>query len=294
VSGVGQAVFMNQRSFGPPAGQQAYTTGGTFTWVAPAGVTRVSVVAVGSGGNGTWYNGGAGGGLGYKNNITVTPGASYTVVVGAGVAGSTCQATSGGNQSYFCAISVVRGLGGGTQFPTPSGGGFTGDGGGNGGNGSGGGAGGGAGGYSGSGGGAGGSPGSGGGGGGGGNGGSFQFFCCCLFIQNINPSAGGGGVELFGQGSNGAGGTSGVFCSTLATGGGGGSSGTPGNSPASLTSAGGNGGQHGGGGGNGGWCYCQCFEYTATRAGGSSTAGAVRIIWPGCARSFPSTRTANE
>jgi hypothetical protein len=27
---------------------------------------------------------------------------------------------------------------------------------------------------------------------------------------------------------------------------------------------------------------------------GSQISGAVRIIWPGCARSFPSTRTANE
>ena len=31
-------------------GQQAYTTAGTYTWIAPAGVTSVSVVAVGAGG----------------------------------------------------------------------------------------------------------------------------------------------------------------------------------------------------------------------------------------------------
>jgi hypothetical protein len=69
----------------PPAGQQAYTTPGTYSWVAPLGVTSVSVVTVGGGGGGggspSYYKGGGGGGLGYKNNISVTPGASYTVVV---------------------------------------------------------------------------------------------------------------------------------------------------------------------------------------------------------------------
>jgi hypothetical protein len=57
MSGVGQVTFMNQRSFAPPAGQEAFTTVGTFSWVAPAGVTKVSVVAVGGGGTG----GGGGG-----------------------------------------------------------------------------------------------------------------------------------------------------------------------------------------------------------------------------------------
>jgi hypothetical protein len=33
-----------------------------------------------------------------------------------------------------------------------------------------------------------------------------------------------------------------------------------------------------------------CPAYTGQAGGG----GAVRIIWPGCARSFPSTRTTNE
>ena len=49
-------------------GQQAYTTAGSYSWVAPAGVTAVSVVAVGGGGGGSLgcqcgggVNGGAGG-----------------------------------------------------------------------------------------------------------------------------------------------------------------------------------------------------------------------------------------
>lgn len=67
---------------GPPTGQEAYETPGTYTWVAPAGVTSVSVVAVGAGGGG-YVNAGGGGGLRYYNNYAVTPGNSYTVTVGA-------------------------------------------------------------------------------------------------------------------------------------------------------------------------------------------------------------------
>ena len=79
-------------------GQVAYTTAGTYCWVAPAGVTKVSIVAVsGGGGSGYGFNycccgsrvyvsapGGGGGGLGYKNNVSVSPGGSYQIVVGAG------------------------------------------------------------------------------------------------------------------------------------------------------------------------------------------------------------------
>ena len=41
------------RAFVAPPGQQAYTTGGTYSFVAPAGVTSVSVVAVGIGAGGS-------------------------------------------------------------------------------------------------------------------------------------------------------------------------------------------------------------------------------------------------
>ena len=74
---------------GPPVGQQTFTSSGT--WTAPAGVTSVCVVCVGGGGGGLQYStqnysmsGGGGGGLGWKNNIAVVAGNSYTVVVGAG------------------------------------------------------------------------------------------------------------------------------------------------------------------------------------------------------------------
>ncbi len=71
---------------GVPAGQVEYTSFGTFSFVAPEGVTEVSAVVVGAGGAGIGYFGqaGAGGGLAYKNAIAVTAGNSYTVIVGRG------------------------------------------------------------------------------------------------------------------------------------------------------------------------------------------------------------------
>ena len=70
------AVSVRAYGFGAKAGKvigsQSYTTAGTYTWIAPAGVTKVSVVAVGGGSNNFSHcnsSGGGGGGLGYKNNI---------------------------------------------------------------------------------------------------------------------------------------------------------------------------------------------------------------------------------
>ena len=242
------------------AGQQAYTTAGTFSWVAPTGVTSVAVVAVGGGGKGATDGArccypatGSGGGLGYKNNYTVVPGNSYTVVVGPGT-----SSTASTNNSYFVSTAVVKGGGGSAIFcfstpPYSAPGTFTGDGGGNGGAGrycsvfTGGG---GAGGYAGNGGNGGITPTCGAGGGGGG-------------AYNTN-GFGGGGVGILGQGASGAKGTS---CSKAGKGG---SGGADGNVCGSI------GGAYGGGGGS-----------------GNGGKGAVRIIWPGNTRSFPSTCTGN-
>ncbi len=255
----------------------------TYTWTCPADVTSVSVVAVGGGGGGlrpsggshAYGIGGGGGGLGWKNNISVTPGQSYTVVVGGrgdGFSGSTTDPTTQSpnkGDSYFIDASTVRG-GGGEGADTTNrggrGGDYTGDGGGNGGRGGdsvnaggGKGGGGGAGGYAGDGG-NGINPGndgtSGTAGQGGGGGGAF---------------AGGGGVGLYGQGTDGA----------YSWGGGiGGSGGTNGSGYTGANA--GRGGEYGGGGG------CVDNGYSNGSYGGS---GAVRIIWntAGNARSFPST-----
>ena len=238
-----------------PAGQAAYGPG-TYTWVAPAGISTISLVAVGGGGARSCGGpGGGGGGLGYVNCLSVTPGNSYTVV--AGPAGVKSSSSFPGTPSGFGGVQYAQGgsinvvsnggpprqFGGGTPLGGASGG--TG--------GSGGcfGCGGGAAGYTGNGGPAGsstGQSGSGGGAGGGGGGGS------------------GGGVGLLGEGGSGAGGTS-------TTGAGGGSGGCVGQNGFFA-----NGGVNGGGG----------------RYDGGG--GGVRIIWAGgtgITRQFPSTNTGN-
>ena len=45
----------------PSAGQEEFTTAGTYSWEAPAGVESVSVVCVGGGGGGAAHGRGSGG-----------------------------------------------------------------------------------------------------------------------------------------------------------------------------------------------------------------------------------------
>ena len=135
-------------------GQQEYTTPGTYTWIAPNGVTSVCVVAVGAGGSGMGsggpggFSGNAGGGLGWKNNITVTPGQSYTIQVGEPnntnsapwQSGQGSTYYEGPGDSYFINATTVKGGSGwlnnsGTGSYQTYGGNYVGDGGGNGGQG---------------------------------------------------------------------------------------------------------------------------------------------------------------
>ncbi len=97
-----------------PATTVVFNTSGT--WVAPAGVTSVTVEVWGGGGRGGGISsgsgeaqGGGGGGGAYsiKNNIPVTPGNSYSYVVGTG-----STSTSAGGNSYFINISTVFAQGG--------------------------------------------------------------------------------------------------------------------------------------------------------------------------------------
>ena len=263
-----------------PAGQIAYYSAGTYTWVCPPGITSVSVVCVGGGGP----NGGGGGELRYKNNISVTPGNSYTVVVGAQGTFTYGFPFSNGGTSTFNSTTCVAngGKAGGNGAQGGSGG--TGDGGGNGGpggsavtypgtlgfygyyNG-----GGGAGGYAGDGGSGGantnpdnaqaGGNGTGGAGGGGNSG--FSTWTS----QGGNW---GGGVGLLGQGTNGAGAPLIVFPTT---------------------------GQFNAPGGNGSPTGNEVSNpSTAGRGSGyQGSDGAVRIIWGGnqVTRSFPSTNTGD-
>jgi hypothetical protein len=258
---------------------QAYITPGTYSWVAPAGVTSVSVVAIGSGNR-------SGGGLGYKNNISVTPGNSYSVVV----------SDVGGTASYFCRSPLVSGVSG----QPCAGGGYVGDGGGYGGTkGSG---------YHGGGGGAGGYSGNGGAGGpqygvagcdgaigsgaaAGGSGGGIGY-------NRQTGSGGGGGTGICGRGAYGFGGSTATcfsFCCNgqykaygYSKGGGAGSGGQGGGgmitlynystSQMSVQTCQFRGGNYGGGRGS-----TTCY---GTPTGGT---GAVRIVWPGNTRQFPTT-----
>jgi len=277
-----------------------YSTAGTYSWVAPAGVTSVAILAVGGGGGGTatvnGARGGGGGGLGYRNAVSVTPGTSYAVVVGAGGTSN----NNGGNSSF---TTVVTATGGKNSVPngTPSGGTFSGTSvsGGTGGTGGQafschGGGGGGAAGYTGNGGAGGqgcgsgqnGTAGSGGGAGGGGGGSEYVSGSTTW----RTAGAGGGGVGLLGAGANGAGGCKTGTGYANPFGGGGGSSGAAGtNQPG--TPYGVEGGAYGGGGSGGGYYNCSCS--TIVRGcGGPGNRGAVRIVWAGGARgtpSFPST-----
>ena len=241
--------------------ENVYTTPGTFTWVCPIGVTSVSALVIGGGGGGLNVagvsggvsGGGGGGGLGYKNNITVVPGQSYTVVVGAGASHTSVGSPSeNGGQSSFNGTYIATGGNGGTTSVGGAGGTHSGcDGGGNGGTGAATGrverwqGGGGAAGYSGN----------------GGNGGEGVD----APTAGIGGGAGGGwsysggGVGIFGQGANGAAATNDGATGFGGSGGENGDNGT------------GAGNYGGGGGGN-------------SVSGGS---GAVRIIW-GVGRLFPS------
>jgi hypothetical protein len=298
------------------ASQAEWLTPGTYTWVCPSSVTSVSAVCVGAGGAGysTWnYSAGGGGGLGWKNSIPVTPGQSYTVVVGA--SGRNNGGGNGwtGGVSYFLSAATVAGYGGtntsavgtgGGPNPNSSGGGWVGDGGGAGGSASY--QGGGAGGYAGNGGGTNAAAGTNSGAGAGGQSYSSTY-----------GGAAGGGVGIYGLrtdytaqpgigfGANaysgtGQGATSEAASTTSGYGGQGGSKRT-GNSGVVTGRAGmqgengqgqgyygsncGGGFPGGGGGGSG-----------TSSGGGNGADGAVRIIWAGDnsgPRSFPSTLTTD-
>ena len=306
--------------------QSIYTIPGQYSWTCPDGVTSVSVVCVGGGGGAAMANegvgykvGGGGGALAYKNNISVTPGSSYTVKVGAGGFcgynyanyGATDVAGEAGGSSYFINASTVNanGGGGGPTGTTYSGypkaaATYTGDGGGNGGqsgvaysgnySGKQGGGGGGAGGYSGN----------------GGTTGSFNGYNTASGTLATNPTGGAGahGATYTGKGGGGGGGGTGIF--------GAGSTGAVQSNGASYgptyAGGGGSGGQDGaryiaaidfnrsysGVGANGGWpggggAVSSTMQYTDQRSG-EGAGGAVRIVWPGDERSFPSTDVGNN
>ena len=87
----------------PPAGQQSYTSAGSFTWTAPAGVTSVCVICVG-----------AGGGVGLLGEGTNGDGASTYDGQGSQAYGHCGKGGSGGAPQTFAAFpGLGPGSGGG-------------------------------------------------------------------------------------------------------------------------------------------------------------------------------------
>lgn len=285
---------------GAVRGCAVYTTPGTYTFTVPAGVTSISVVAIGGGGVGTdsafwgpvgccscyyyYSNGiaGRGGGLGYTNNYTVSPGQTLTVVVGKGLS-FCCMSNRDSSVSTCLSGAFVAGYGAYSQGPG-AGGGYVGCGGGYGGGGgdnsyysyfatlstppyySGGG--GGAGGYSGA----------------GGDGAGWYYCGCGCYYSPTSATAGcgggggggchagyGGGTGLYGQGSNGAAG---------------GGTGSATWYPCCIGNFG------GGGGGSYTFTFVSCSGPCGFVALGAPSMpghnGAVRIVYPGTTRQFPS------
>lgn len=264
-------------------GEQAYYCTGTFSWVAPAGVTSVSMVVVGGGGagGGVGSSQGGGGGLFYANNVPVTSGCTYTVQVGTNGCTSANQ-DAGYSRFVFPMCSnacIYAGNGGiasggsrGTSgTPTISGSYGAGNGG--------------QGGYTSSTwGGAGGAGGYGGAGGNGGNNGGGGSPGSCGSGGGSQHYGAGGGTGLFGQGTNGLAGDGsnnqgggGSHCQC--TGWDGGNRGCYPDTPcygSASTCCFSWGYPGGGGGGGGGWSSV-------------GAPGGVRIVWPGTTRQFPTT-----
>ena len=265
-----------------------------YSWTVPAGVTSISAFAVGAGVPGDAQysyrytcgcsgrcvygiqsaNGGGGGAAGYRNNYSVTPGQTLYVTSAAyGYTGlvKSCNsvwivaAGEGGQQQFNVASPATYSKGGGGGYGTgscansspPS------------------------------------NPTRGGGGGGAAgykstNSCSRTGGCGCNYpsgagsgicgggaaggLVSSNPARGlpGGGVGIYGKGC------SGTFSSGAV--GAGGSGGGSGNNST------GKGGQYGGGGPGGGG-YWGNPTYGAGCGGGP----ALRIVWPGCSRTFPNT-----
>jgi len=110
-------------SYSTPPGSARYSSSGTYTFVVPAGVTSLnaSVTGGGGGGGGGGYGtggeqsgSGGGGGSGYTTtgSISVTPGETLTVVVGAGGAAGSAQysRSSGGFGGTGGTSTLSRGV----------------------------------------------------------------------------------------------------------------------------------------------------------------------------------------
>lgn len=108
-----------------------FTTPGTYSWTVPLGVTSLNVLCIGGGGGGGTSKqsdgasgGGGGGGGGIKSGtLSVNPGQTVTVIVGAGGAGAegTTISDTVGKSGGTSACGTISASGGGPGDFTPGG-----------------------------------------------------------------------------------------------------------------------------------------------------------------------------
>ena len=120
-SGNGNNWTVNNISLDPST-RQSFTTVGTTSWTAPAGVTSVQYLVVagggaGGGGVGAYFGGGGAGGL-LTGYATVVPGQTYNITVGAGGTGGSGTGTNGGDSSFGSFATATGGGFGGTFYTT--------------------------------------------------------------------------------------------------------------------------------------------------------------------------------
>ncbi|MBN1952482.1 MAG: hypothetical protein JW801_14870 [Bacteroidales bacterium] len=106
--------------------QISYTSAGTYTFTVPVGISKIKVECWGAGGAGGGNTsnrdgaGGGGGGAYSCSYVTVIPGNTYTVTVGAGGNGTTGAGASGGD-TWFGTSSTILAVGGNGGNPPVSG-----------------------------------------------------------------------------------------------------------------------------------------------------------------------------
>ena len=124
--------YSNQTGGGYPGSPYIvsdFTSPGTYT--APATTTAINLLVVGGGGGGGGINpqhggsgGGGAGGLIYLNNLSVTPGSTYSVTIGEGGAGGEASNSPAGNGAsggdttfvYSPSVSIIGEGGGGGSY----------------------------------------------------------------------------------------------------------------------------------------------------------------------------------
>ncbi len=100
------------------------TSGGTYNWTAPAGVTTVQVSLWGGGGNGgglttdnTICRGGGGaGGQFARKNVTVSPGTNYTYIVSNHFSNGSGNGSNGTDSSFNSTTVIAKGGAGGLSY----------------------------------------------------------------------------------------------------------------------------------------------------------------------------------